>query len=96
MVEVEEFAEVEVLVELKVPSSTLQHYYEVQIISGLTLHLVRYVYGSFPLAGTIQYSTVRYAIRSVSIIRSCKWYQNSKLQVLLFWGTSVRVPTVAQ
>ncbi len=34
--------------------------------------------GSFPLSGTVRYSTVRYVIISVSTVRSCEWYQNSE------------------
>ncbi len=49
-------------------------------------------YGSFPLSGTVLYSTIWYAIMSVSIVRSCEWYQNSephrkKFLVPFRWGT---------
>ncbi len=50
------------------------------------------IYGSFPLSGTVRYSTVQYAIMSISIVRSCEWYQNSEPYRTTFlvpfrWGT---------
>ncbi len=49
-------------------------------------------HGSFQPSGTVQYTTVRYAIMSVSIVRSCEWYQNSEPYRTTFlvpfcWGT---------
>ncbi len=60
--------------------------------TGKELRLRALSYGSFPLSGTVRYSTVRYAIMSVSIVRSCEWYQNSEPYRTTFlvpfrWGT---------
>ncbi len=44
----------------------------------------------------VRFGTVRYAIISVSIVRSCEWYQNSKPYHTTFCYPSVGVPSTAK
>ncbi len=52
--------------------------------------------GSFPLSSTVRYSTVRYAIMSVSIVRSCEWYKNSEPYRTTFLVPFIGVPSTAK
>ncbi len=82
--------------------STLHCKCSTVLLSKFTMPKNIYIYGGeyvtqtfnglFPPSGTIQYSTVRYAIMSFSIVRSCEWYQNSEAYHTTFmgpihWGT---------
>ncbi len=51
----------------------------------------KYFYGLFSPSCTVQYIII-----SVSIVRSCEWYQNSEPYRTTFWYPSIAVPSTAR